>query len=90
MTALRRLSAPALVLALLTALVAAKPWLHRHLEPLVGPDLSSGFDIAVASASWLVAAWGGARLIDLLAAGNGGLGPDGAPRPPRIRGCSPT
>lgn len=84
MTALRRLSAPALILALLTALVAAKPWMHRHLEPFVGPDLSSGFDIVVASAAWLVAAWGGARLIDLLAAGNGGLGPDGAPRPPRI------
>ena len=84
MTALRRLSAPALVLALLAALVAAKPWLHGHLEPLVGPVLSGGFDIAAASAAWLVAAWGGARLVDLLAAGNGGLNPDGTPRPPRI------
>lgn len=84
MTALRRLSAPALILALLTALIAAKPWLHSHLEPLVGPVLSGGFDIAVASAAWLVAAWGGARLVDLLAAGNGSPGPDGKPRPPRI------
>ncbi|GLR81202.1 mechanosensitive ion channel (plasmid) [Azospirillum oryzae] len=77
MNALRRLSAPALVLALLAALVAVKPWLHSHLEPFVGPPLSGGFDIAVASAAWLVAAWGGARVIDMLAAGNGG-------RPPRI------
>ncbi|WP_434622936.1 cyclic nucleotide-binding domain-containing protein [Azospirillum sp. B2RO_4] len=77
MNALRRLSAPALVLALLAALVAAKPWLHSHLEPFVGLPLSGGFDIAVASAAWLVAAWGGARVIDMLAAGNGG-------RPPRI------
>lgn len=77
MNALRRLSAPALVLALLAALVAAKPWLHGHLEPFVGLPLSSGFDIAVASAAWLAAAWGGARVIDMLATGNGG-------RPPRI------
>ncbi|MBY6265265.1 mechanosensitive ion channel [Azospirillum sp. 412522] len=84
MNALRRLSAPALVLALLAALVAAKPWLHTHLDPLVGPVLSGGFTIAAASAAWLVAAWGGARLIDLLATGNGGLNPDGTPRPPRI------
>lgn len=84
MNALRRLSIPALLLALLAALVAAKPWLHGHLEPVVGRSLSTGFDIAVASAAWLVAAWGGARLIDLLAAGNGGTGPDGMPRPPRI------
>ena len=84
MNALRRLSIPALLLALLAALVAAKPWLHGHLEPVVGSSLSTGFDIAVASAAWLVAAWGGARLIDLLAAGNGGTGPDGMPRPPRI------
>ena len=84
MTALRRLSAPALILALLTALIAAKPWLHSHLEPLVSPVLSGGFDIAVASAAWLVAAWGGARLVDLLAVGNGSRGPDGKPRQPRI------
>lgn len=84
MKALRRLSAPALLLALLAALAAAKPWLHGHMEPIVGRSLSTGFDIAVASAAWLVAAWGGARLIDLLAAGNGGTGPDGLPRPPRI------
>lgn len=77
MNALRRLSAPTLVLALLAALVAAKPWLHGHLEPFVGPPLSGGFDIAVASAAWLAAAWGGARVIDMLAAGNGS-------RPPRI------
>ena len=84
MNALRRLSIPALLLALLAALVAAKPWLHGHLEPVVGRSLSTGFDIAVASAAWLVAAWGGARLIDLLAAGNGGTNPDGTLRPPRF------
>ncbi|MFP5514514.1 MAG: mechanosensitive ion channel domain-containing protein [Alphaproteobacteria bacterium] len=84
MNALRRLSIPALLLALVAALVAAKPWLHGHLEPVVGRLLSTGFDIAVASAAWLIAAWGGARLIDLLATGNGGTGLDGLPRPPRI------
>ncbi|KAA0579714.1 mechanosensitive ion channel [Azospirillum sp. B21] len=84
MNALRRLSIPALLLALLAAMVAAKPWLHGHLEPVVGRSLSNGLDIAVASAAWLMAAWGGARLIDLLAAGNGGTNPDGTPRPPRF------
>ena len=77
MNALRRLSAPALVLALLAALLDGKPWLHSHLEPFVGLPLSGGFDIAVASAALLAAAWGGARVIDMLATGNGG-------RPPRI------
>ncbi|BAI73839.1 mscS Mechanosensitive ion channel (plasmid) [Azospirillum sp. B510] len=84
MNALRRLFAPVLLLALLATLVAAKPWLHGHLEPFVGPMLSGAFDIAVASAAWLVAAWAGAGLIALLAAGKGGLNPDGTPRPPRI------
>ncbi|CAO3436324.1 mechanosensitive ion channel family protein [Azospirillum endophyticum] len=83
MNALRRLSAPVLVLALLAALVAAKPWLHGHLQPFVGLPLSSGFDIAVASAAWLTAAWGGARVIDMLAAGGTAVDGNG-PRPPRI------
>ncbi len=84
MNALRRLSIPALLLALMASLVAAKPWLHGHLEPILGRSLSNGLDIAVASGAWLVAAWGGARLIDLLAAGNGGTNPDGTLRPPRF------
>ncbi|WP_372399142.1 mechanosensitive ion channel family protein [Azospirillum sp. HJ39] len=88
MNALRRLSAPCAVLALLAGLAAAKPWLHAHLEPIAGSSLSGGFDIAVAAAAWLAAAWGGARLIDLLAAGsgeaNGGGGGANGQRPPRI------
>ncbi|MBP2298955.1 mechanosensitive ion channel family protein [Azospirillum picis] len=87
MNALRRLSAPVLVLAILGALAAAKPWLHVHLDRLAGPGLSTGFDLAVAAAAWLVAAWVGSRVIDLLAAGSSGSngGTNGAvPRQPRI------
>ena len=84
MNALRRLFIPVLLLALMASLVAAKPWLHGHLDPVIGRSLSNGLDIAIASAAWLIAAWGGARLIDLLAAGNGGTNPDGTPRPPRF------
>ncbi|SMH61978.1 mechanosensitive ion channel family protein [Azospirillum agricola] len=84
MNAVRRLLAPLALLALLAAAVLHRPWLHARLEPLGGPAVSNGFDMAVAAAAWLAFAWAGSRALDLLATGNGRANGRPGGRPPPI------